>query len=63
MILTVRLTLGSGCFDICFDKRKTIFSQRAYATNNLNAKKWECSGYASCGFYGNLKDILFVSLA
>ena len=46
---------------LIFVSKKRKKTQRAYATNNLNVKNWECSGYASCDFYGNLKEV-FVSL-
>ena len=36
MILTLGMTLGSSCFDICFEKRKKDYNKKPYANDNLN---------------------------
>ena len=46
MTLTLSVTLVSGGYDICCDKRK-ILIKKAYVTKNFNMKKSECCRYAS----------------
>ena len=56
------LKVHSNGMCVCYSIKDQILLQRVYATNTLKVKKWECSGYASCGFYGNLNEVVFVSL-